>query len=116
MQSQVLGLKQYAKNNKYILIPMIGKAAYSHDMGKLMDGNQQVLSGIKKEKKLPINHVDAGVAYLLDEKHFSVHAAALVYAHHGGFPDFPLEMSKEEFIFRDTKILFYFKRFLNDVL
>ena len=43
-------------------------AAEYHDLGKLDEKNQEVLSGDKKAHRLPIPHADAGVAYLLLKK------------------------------------------------
>ncbi|PKM42445.1 MAG: hypothetical protein CVV03_09795 [Firmicutes bacterium HGW-Firmicutes-8] len=39
-------------------------SACFHDLGKLDEENQEVLCGKRKANHLPINHVDAGVAYL----------------------------------------------------
>lgn len=41
----------------------VSNAAEFHDLGKVDMLNQRVLSGTGKGK-LPVNHVDAGVAYL----------------------------------------------------
>lgn len=84
---------------------VIMKASVYHDLGKLNQQNQQVLSGKSHAKKLPINHVDAGAAYLLDEKHFSVFAASVIHAHHKGYPDFSAEQNKGENAFRDKSII-----------
>ena len=60
-------------------------AAEYHDLGKLDDGNQEVLSGRKKAKRLPVPHADAGVAHLVGKDVWL--PALLVYAHHAGLPD-----------------------------
>lgn len=69
-----------------------------HDLGKLEETNQQVLRGEKKAAHLPINHVDAGVAYLLQQEFFF--AALLVRSHHNGLLDY---RSLEDG-FRDSRV------------
>ena len=60
-------------------------AAEYHDLGKLVDANQRVLSGEKKAAHLPLPHADAGVAHLIELDAWP--SALLVYAHHVGLPD-----------------------------
>lgn len=55
-----------------------------HDLGKLEDVNQEVLR-TGSSQKLPINHVDAGCAALLQQK--AALSTLAVYAHHRGLPD-----------------------------
>lgn len=78
-------------------------AAIYHDLGKLAPENQLVLSGRKTARSLPLNHADAGTAFLLDDKHTSVLAALAVAAHHIGLPDF-IEEKECETPLRDAKI------------
>jgi len=74
-----------------------------HDLGKLDPANQAILSC--GTGHLPINHVDAGAAYLLKGKSLlNVFAALLIYAHHRGLPSMPAEMAKERNLFRDEDI------------
>ena len=64
-------------------------AAEFHDLGKLDPENQAVLS-IGGNDRLPLNHVDAGVAHLLkkDPPQLAAQLAAiLVFSHHRGLPD-----------------------------
>jgi len=66
-------------------------AAEYHDMGKLDNQAQKILKG-KKDEKL-INHIDAGVAYLLslyqkEQKLEYLAASYLIHAHHIGFCNF----------------------------
>lgn len=76
-------------------------AATVHDFGKLDDANQQVLRGEKRASHLPINHVDAGVAYLLSKGlYFS---AVLVKAHHEGLRNC-MDL-REESDFRDARFM-----------
>lgn len=59
----------------------IGESASAyHDVGKLDPANQEILNGNRKARKLPIDHRDAGVEFLL--KRNQVESALLVYAHH----------------------------------
>jgi CRISPR-associated endonuclease Cas3-HD len=94
----------YSNFDKTLLLQVTEKASTFHDMGKLNKENQDVLSGRKLSKKLPIRHWDAGTAYFLDSKHFSAVSAAIIQAHHKGFPDFTSEINKGDMIFRDTLI------------
>jgi len=94
----------YSNCDKTLLCHAVEKAAAFHDIGKLNKDNQAVLSGKISSKSLPRNHVDAGAAYFLNEKHFSVVSAAAIQAHHIGFPDFTDEMNKGNAIFRDVSI------------
>ncbi len=55
----------------------------------------------KNTKKLPVNHVDAGTAYLLKPEQNAVWSAVTVYAHHRRLPDFSEEAEKGETAFRD---------------
>lgn len=78
-------------------------AACFHDLGKLDEKNQEVLNGKLKAKHLPVNHVDAGVAYLKDVEK-KIEAAILILSHHKpGLPSFPRELTLE-FPFRDMGI------------
>jgi CRISPR-associated endonuclease/helicase Cas3 len=97
-------LSRYLKYDKLLLSQSVGKAVAYHDLGKLCRDNQEVLLGQKQAKALPINHVDAGVAHFLDERHLSAVSAAAIQAHHIGFPDFSSEMNKGNMIFRDASV------------
>jgi CRISPR-associated endonuclease/helicase Cas3 len=83
-------------------------AAEYHDMGKLDIENQDILSGKKKAKKLPVNHVDAGVAHLIQLSSDSLplfYAAIISYAHHIGLQSHNKEEEeKETEIYRDLKL------------
>lgn len=74
-----------------------------HDLGKLDEENQAVLRGDKKMRHLLINHVDAGVAYLLSIK--QMESAFLVLSHHKGLQSLYKELNREKkYIFRDADI------------
>ena len=75
-----------------LLLSTVRAAAFYHDLGKLDDANQKVLRG-KKKTRLPINHCDAGAAYLLQMK--AILPALCVLSHHRpGLPSIPEEKSK----------------------
>ncbi len=95
---------KYSKSDGEALRRLAKKAAEYHDIGKLDEENQAVLSGTVKAKSLPINHVDAGAAHWLTESDFSPLAASAIQAHHIGFPDYSEEYNKGELMFRDLAI------------
>ncbi len=106
-QEYVQDISCYANCDKTLLSQITEKASTFHDLGKLNKENQDVLAGRHPAKFLPRNHVDAGAAYFLDSKHFSAFSAAVIQAHHIGFPDFTAEMDKgHEAYFRDSSIAF----------
>ena len=83
---------------------MSGKALY-HDLGKLAEENQKELhkEGIKSGH-LPVNHVDAGAAFLKTKGQEALCSLILVYAHHQGLPDFTVEENRAEMVcYRDTR-------------
>ncbi|MEI7450422.1 MAG: DEAD/DEAH box helicase [Desulfomonile sp.] len=80
-------------------------AAVFHDLGKLEPANQTVMMSDSHTGSLPVNHVDAGVAHLLDLGNTYRLAAPLVYAHHIGLPDFPDQWVRAPgTVLRDTEI------------
>jgi len=93
----------YTVGNNSLLVNVVRLAAKYHDLGKLDPENQRVLSGAIKAKHLPVQHTDAGTAYLWKE--VSPLCAVLVRSHHIGLPDFVEEENKqEEDIFRDKSV------------
>jgi len=96
---------RYASCDGRLLQEMVPLAAELHDLGKLDEENQEVLSGKRKARHLPVQHTDAGTAYLLDQLHVSL-GAALVRSHHIGLPDFVEEQNRDENkILRDENVL-----------
>lgn len=95
---------RYSEYDRDLLLQAVEKAAAYHDLGKLNMQNQSVLCGKVSAKSLPRNHVDAGAAYLLNNKHLSAISAAAIQAHHLGFPDFTCEINKGEACFRDSSV------------
>lgn len=90
--------KYYCEDNTKIS-EMVYVSSRYHDLGKLEDGNQKVLR-TDSSSKLPINHVDAGCAALLQKK--AAFSALAVYAHHRGLPDMQTERNRGKHIFRDA--------------
>ncbi|TEB11621.1 DEAD/DEAH box helicase [Pelotomaculum sp. FP] len=98
-RDHICGVIEKVKGNLEALAPHIAKekaelysgilnsAAAFHDVGKLAGENQDVLYGRKQAKRLPIEHRDAGVKYLLGDKP-ECPEVTLVYSHHRpGLPD-----------------------------
>lgn len=79
----------------------IRDAARFHDLGKLEASNQRTMAG-GSSGRLPVNHVDAGVAHLLEQG--ALGAALLVYAHHRGLCSLPEERNRGRMAFRDGEI------------
>lgn len=75
---------------------VINIAAEYHDLGKLNIENQRVFHGERTEGRLPVDHRDAGVKYLLGDDYERIDAT-LVYAHHyPGLPNIDDERAKNE--------------------
>ena len=98
-RKHIYGVIEKVKENLEAMAPYIAKekaelygeilnsAGTFHDVGKLAGENQDVLYGKKQAKRLPIEHRDAGVKYLLRDKPECLEAT-LVYSHHRpGLPD-----------------------------
>lgn len=96
---------RYSPTDGALLSHLVDIAATFHDLGKLDKDNQAVLSGEKEEKKLPKQHWDAGAAYFLRDENPSPFAAALIYAHHTGFPDFTEEVNRGMSAFRVAELM-----------
>jgi CRISPR-associated endonuclease/helicase Cas3 len=94
---------RYSSVNADVLTDVVRSAGEFHDLGKLDPDNQEVLAGKKKAECLPVQHTDAGTAYLMNEN--KAPAAALVRSHHIGLPDFVEEGNKKDSsVFRDEKV------------
>lgn len=76
-----------------------------HDLGKLNEANQKVLHQKGEQNHhLPVNHVDAGAAFIKQRGVDHMYSLTLVYAHHQGLPDFTKEWNRsDETCFRDMK-------------
>ena len=88
-------------------------AALFHDLGKLDDANQKVLSE-NSSRGLPVNHVDAGTANLVEKD--LVESAFLIYSHHRGLNSIPEEIAKEELFLRDPNLFSYTEQYLTDYI
>lgn len=96
---------RYASSDRELLQTIVPAAAEFHDLGKLDPENQDVLSGKRKARHLPVQHTDAGTAHLLDRIKIAV-GAALVRSHHKGLPDFIEERNRDEkYVLRDEHVL-----------
>jgi CRISPR-associated endonuclease/helicase Cas3 len=107
-REHISGVIEKVKKNLAAMVPYLAEerlerykeilypAAEAHDLGKLALENQDVLSGKERAKRLPIEHRDAGVKYLLKDK-LECPKATLVYSHHRpGLPDMPDEKSADD--------------------
>ena len=90
------------KGDADFLLKTVLAAAIFHDLGKLDDENQKVLSQ-GGGKCLPINHVDAGTAVLLDND--LVESALIAYSHHIGLQSIPEEQAKAQLFLRDPELI-----------
>ncbi|MBI5665804.1 MAG: CRISPR-associated endonuclease Cas3'' [Nitrospirae bacterium] len=97
----ISAMTQYFSGDAQVLQEVVERAALLHDLGKLDVANQAVLKKGGK-KHLPLNHVDAGSAYLSESKEFA--AAFFVYGHHIGLQSVPYETGREGLFLRDNKI------------
>nr|WP_289706553.1 HD domain-containing protein [Enterocloster clostridioformis] len=90
-------MKGYCRKDAEQIENILYLAAPYHDLGKLDKENQKVLhkEGVKSEH-LPVNHMDAGAAFLKQKGQEALCSLALVYAHHRGLPDFTVEMNRAE--------------------
>ncbi len=84
-----------------LLIQSVDAAAVYHDLGKLVEENQVVLNAERRRGSLPVNHVDAGTAYLLADENLSLLAGVAVSSHHRGLPNFTHESNRGDTAFRD---------------
>lgn len=92
---------RYSPLYREALVAAATWAGEFHDLGKLDDANQKVLAGIGGGK-LPVPHVDAGAAHLLQGANQSSKYAALIcYAHHRGLPSMPEERNRSQDWLRD---------------
>ena len=97
----VMEISSYCEEEE-VLAQIVDQAACWHDLGKLDSENQNVLMKPESHKHLPINHVDAGVKYLLEKD--APYSALTVYSHHKGLPDFPSEYCRGDNCFRDDNV------------
>lgn len=95
--------EQYAEKAENKLSNIVQEAALLHDIGKLEADNQAVLRGEERgQRHLPVNHVDAGSAALINRGH--LYAALAVYSHHKGLPNMQDEGMRNTAFFRDEHI------------
>lgn len=112
-EENVENLLPYYKGNLNYFRNAVRAAAIYHDLGKLDDDNQKILSKGGGDG-LPINHVDAGTSHLLNND--LVESAFLVYSHHNGLKSIPDEQAKMELFLRDAQINKHTDKFLNSYL
>lgn len=90
-------MERYCKKDAAQIENIVCLAASVHDLGKLDVSNQKVLhSEDKITTHLPVNHVDAGAAFLKQKGLDAWCSLTLVYGHHHGLPDFSSEENRGE--------------------
>ncbi len=89
----VLSFSSLSKKDKFNLYQTLFAAIMLHDLGKLDERNQQVLTG-QKNGRLPIDHIEAGVALAQIMKNELL--AWLIRGHHA--PGLPSKKSEKQFI------------------
>lgn len=96
-------IKPYCRKDAAQIENILSLSAEYHDKGKLNKKNQEVLHQQENRKRhLPVNHVDAGAAFLKKTGQDMFCSLMLVYAHHKGLPDLTAEaVRSEEQCFRD---------------
>jgi CRISPR-associated endonuclease/helicase Cas3 len=102
-QSNVDRAARYSQTYGELLRIAVRQAAEYHDLGKLDDSNQEVL---RANRGKMFNHVDAGVAHLLDGPPSVARtiAALAAFAHHIGLPNIADEAAKgARKVFRDCE-------------
>jgi len=105
------------EKEKSVLQNAVSNGSLLHDLGKLAAENQDVLSKHDYGGKLPINHIDAGTAWLL--RHGALNSALLAYCHHRGLFSLQEESKRGldgKLAFRDTDIAAKIDRELSDYL
>lgn len=97
-------VERYSTESRGALCRVVCQAALLHDLGKLDDENQRFLRGEGgKSRRLPVNHVDAGAAFLKGKGCWFETLA--VYSHHRGLPDMDDETSRgDDNCFRDEGV------------
>lgn len=81
----------------------VHNAVVYHDLGKLNQSNQEVLSGKVSARNLPVHHQDAGVAFLQERGEDFFPAYMAICAHHIGYQDLAKELIREDRAFRDEE-------------
>lgn len=93
-------IAKYSCNSHGLFYAILSKSSIWHDLGKLDDNNQEVLHDpLGAHRHLPINHVDAGCAKLIQEEAW--YETLMVYSHHRGLPNIAAEQCRGISMFRD---------------
>lgn len=102
---KAVNVARYSPTYGELLRSAVRIAAEFHDLSKLDEQNQQVFK--TGRGRLPVSHVDAGVAHVLSGSidRLQQAAAVLIYAHHVGLPSLPEENAKGAGnVFRDDSL------------
>jgi len=112
-EENIVRLSSYYGGDLSYFREAVRAAAIYHDLGKLDDENQKVLSH-GGGRGLPVNHVDAGTANLLANDF--VESALIAHAHHIGLQSIPEERAKDELFLRDPNLATRTEQYLADYL
>ena len=104
---------QYLQGDRDFFVESVRAAAIYHDLGKLDEENQRVLIRSATEA-LPLNHVDAGTAQLLELKRLE--SSLLAFAHHIGLPSIVNETIKKDRLLRDSGLFAHTNERLSEYL
>jgi CRISPR-associated endonuclease/helicase Cas3 len=94
---------RYSGHFGTMLETVAGLAGEYHDLGKLDEANQAVLRGDVEAGRLPVPHVDAAPACLLEGDQAAKLAALICYSHHRGLPSMPHESNRGSRFLRDER-------------
>ena len=90
-------MAEYCARDEGQIENILKLAAEYHDLGKLNGKNQKVLHGKEgKKRRLPVNHVDAGAAFIKQMGSDAMCALTLIYSHHQGLPDLMEEENRSD--------------------
>ena len=90
-------MAEYCVRDKEQIENIVRFAAEYHDLGKLNEKNQKVLHELGEQNHhLPVNHVDAGTAFIKQEGNDALGSLVLIHSHHQGLPNFAEEKNRSE--------------------
>lgn len=90
-------MAEYCVRDKGQIENILRFAMEYHDLGKLNEKNQKVLHKPGEQNQhLPVNHVDAGAAFIKQTGTEAMCSLLLIYSHHKGLPDLMEEGIRSE--------------------
>lgn len=90
-------MAEYCVRDEGQIENIVKLAAEYHDLGKLNEKNQKVLHEPgEKNHHLPVNHVDAGAAFIKQKGNDAMYSLTLIHSHHQGLPDLEEEKNRSD--------------------